>query len=609
MSCVGRQGRVFAGRIYGKRRPSAGVAAKRGWVILLCLLPLLLVAGRATAQQPPRDVAWRLFVDGEARAWTAPVRLPPDSLDGVARRALREVQRAGYLLAVLDSVALDTAATQMEARLYVTAGPEVRVGRVRIEGAAALDSLALLDALETRAGRVLDAEVLEADVAAVLARYEARGFALAQVRIAALDLRTDGPPRLDVLLRITEGPALRLSGVELVGEGRTRPAFAAHLAGLSPGQPLAGYDPAEVRRRLQETGFFTDVGAPTLLVRGDTAVVVRIPVEEGPPGAFDLVLGYVPTPGAGGTVVGNGHLALHNLFGAGRAFSAKLSRLPGQASRVEAEASDPFVAGLPLHLGARFTGLQQDSTFGTQRYRAEAAYLLGRSLSVAGTYSREATRPGQHGLAFAGGRQRVARADAWFAGLAVRYQRLDRLVNPGRGVLVETELERGRQTRLEGRATAGDTTAVRRNLHRQRLQATLRAYVPARRRQVIVLGLEGAVLLSEAYDRSDLFRFGGATSLRGYNEDQFEGRAVGRALLEYRLQVDRASYAYLFFDVGYIDTPPLSDASDGRYTIRPGYGLGMQYRTGLGLVNVSGALNPEDGPTAVRIHAGLSFGL
>src|SRR5690606_26046770 len=133
-------------------------------------------------------------------------------------------------------------------------------------------------------------------------------------------------------------------------------------------------------------------------------------------------------------------------------------------------------------------------------------------------------------------------------------------------------------------------------------------FVPTLRRQVLVLGGDAALLLGDVYDDSDLFRFGGATSLRGYDEEQFRGNVVGRALVEYRYQIDRTSFAFLFADVGYIRRPETPGVS-GDESVRPGYGLGLQYRTPLGLVNVSYALNPDDGPTRGKVHLGLSFGL
>ena len=70
---------------------------------------------------------------------------------------------------------------------------------------------------------------------------------------------------------------------------------------------------------------------------------------------------------------------------------------------------------------------------------------------------------------------------------------------------------------------------------------------------MLVLGVDALDLISDAYDRSDLFRFGGASTLRGYDEERFFAATAGRALAEYRYQLDVRSYAYVFLDVGYVN--------------------------------------------------------
>ena len=110
------------------------------------------------------------------------------------------------------------------------------------------------------------------------------------------------------------------------------------------------------------------------------------------------------------------------------------------------------------------------------------------------------------------------------------------------------------------------------------------------------------------FDEGDLFRFGGATSLRGYDEARFVGAIVARVLVEYRYALDRLSYAFLFADLGYLDRPDLPGVPALRDWL-PGYGLGLQYGTPLGLVTVTYALNPDLTLGQGKVHVGLSVGL
>ena len=313
--------------------------------------------------------------------------------------------------------------------------------------------------------------------------------------------------------------------------------------------------------------------------------------------------------GERGRLVGNGRLALRNPFGQGRTLSLHLSRLPNQVSRVDVTVADPFVLGLPFGVEAGFQGLEQDSTYGKRAYRGNVQTRLATGLRLSGRFSREVVGSGKAGLRFGrNGRQVVPNSRARFFGLGVRVSTLDRVVSPTRGTYVEMDLESGAKERTESRIVDGDTVRETTLLGQRRLQATGRQVLPVSTRFVIVAGGDAAMLLSAEYDRSDLFRFGGASTLRGYDEDRFLGRFTGRALIELRWLMDVVSHAYAFFDLGYVDRPQTPD-QEAKQSLYPGYGIGIQYRTPIGLVNVSVAMNPEDGLAKARIHAGLSLGL
>ena len=493
-------------------------------------------------------VQWRLVLDGERAAWPDTVSTASvDRLQTVGRRVLRHLRRKGYYYATLDSATVDTSAPPGSARLHVRRGPQVRIGALRIEGDSAVPADELRALMDTDEGEPLRPDRLEADIQALLDRYEEAGRPLAQIRMAETRLSKEGPPTLRVTLRVREGPELWLKRIDVPDDSRTTPELLAHLAGLEVGAPLRNYDPEAIRRWLQEHAIFQSVDAPRLRVAADGGAVLRIPVEEASPGAFDFVVGYLPPSQTrdSGQLVGSGHLLLKHLFGGGR--------------------------------------------------RAE--FTLDR-------------RPGPAGSQFLDNRQQIPRSTTLFYGLGVRYRRLDRPQNPRRGLSVDIQFARGRKARRLRRITAnGDTTRVSDAFRQERLQGRIRTYLPLFDRQVLAVGGEGSVLLSRDFDRSDLFRLGGATSLRGYDEDRFLGNVVARGLVEYRLQLDRASYAHAFFDLGYVARPAL-EATTATWGWHPGYGLGVRLQTAIGRMSATYALNPTvQSPANGRVHLGLSVGL
>jgi outer membrane protein assembly factor BamA len=558
-------------------------------------------------------VEWRLVREGERVDWPDAVPTAPlDSVRRIGRAVVEQWRQAGHYYARLDSAVVDTAGPRPTIRLHAHRGPRVTVGRLRIEGAEAVPARTLRRLMDTKEGDPLNPRRLEADVQALLDRYEEAGHPLAQIRVAETSIDAASTPRLRVTLRIEEGPSLWLKRIEVPEDARVSPGLVARLAGLEEGAPLTNYDPGAIRTALQNSPLFTSVGAPELRVTSKGGAILRVPVEETPPGSFDAVLGYLPPSGVrdDGQLVGSGHLLLENLFGGGRRFDLTLDRRPGQTSLFTLSGSDPYIFGLPLRLTVQFEGEQRDSTYGERSYGLDAGYQFGDGFEVTGSLSREVVQPGQAGARLRGGRQRIPRSRTLFYGLGVRYEGVDRRVNPRRGLRLRVQVEQGRKNRARRRITAaGDTTRSRRALRQERLRGRVRGFVPLFDRQVLALGGDASVLRSRAYDRSDLFRIGGAESLRGYDEDRFLGNVTVRGLLEYRLQLDRRSYAYAFGDLGYVARPALGQAP-ARRGWHPGYGLGLQLQTAIGRIKTTYALNPEVAtPINGRIHFGLSVAL
>lgn len=587
-----------------------------GAVLLLAMGagPCPVRAQSGAAGTPSEAPTWALRVEGERVDWPgARPSAPVDSVRAVAQRTLRRMRKNGYYYARIDSAVVDTSGPSPTVRVHAHRGPQVTLASIRVDGAEAVPTAELRRLLNTEQGDPLVPDVLDADIQALLDRYERAGHPLAEIHVDRAAIDSTARPQLRLILRVDEGPSLWLKRVvPAEEETRTTPALLAHLADLPVGASLTDYDPEAIRERLARSALFRDVGTPDLRVGPDGGATLRIPVEEAPPGSFDLALGYLPgaSPGQQGQVVGSGHLLLEHLFGGGRRVDLTLDRRPGRASLFDLVVSDPFVLGLPLRVQADFRGEQRDSTFSKRRYGGEVGYRFDSGLELVGSLRREVVQPGPAGTQLRGDRQRIARSRTFFYGVGVRYESRARPVTPRRGLRLDVHVEQGRTERtLRRRTAAGDTTRTSRELRQERLHATVRTYWPVAGRQVVALGADASVLRSDTYDRSDLFRFGGATSLRGYDEDRFLGNVTARALVEYRLLLDRRSYAYAFGDLGYLRRPALQEA-ERRQSWRPGYGVGVQVHTGIGQVRASYALNPEvASPAEGRVHVGLSVQL
>lgn len=515
-------------------------------------------------------------------------------------RALAQLADSGFVYARVDSITSDHV-------VAVTAGERATVRTVDLIGVTSID--AELDRWKTREGKPFDQDALDADLARAAQRFLAAGFPEVAL-VPRLHLDSTG---LVVRVDVSEGPRALLAGVELVGGRRASRALATRLSGLRAGEAYRPFDVEALRRELEATGLFEYVGEPILALDARRQLVVQVPVREGPPGTFDLVLGYLPSAnGASGGLVGSGRLELRNPFGGGRRVDVLLNRTPGLVSAFDLSLADPFVAGLPVGVKGLFSGYARDSTFSRQRVRAEAAVRIATGLDASLSVARETVSPGSFGDELVNGQPRVVRSAAWFFGVGLVYRAVDAPLNPRRGVVLSVAAEQGRRRRSPDPAFQAASSQLQR-----RMDLRIRAFVPTLQRQAAVLGIDGLAVLSgrdaggsdpAIYDEGDLLRFGGATSLRGYDEDAFLGNLVGRAMVEYRVLLGPQTFVFGFTDLGYVDQPELPGRVARRGT-QLGYGSGVQVRTGIGLATVTYALNPDLPASRGKVHVGLSVGL
>ena len=95
--------------------------------------------------------------------------------------------------------------------------------------------------------------------------------------------------------------------------------------------------------------------------------------------------------------------------------------------------------------------------------------------------------------------------------------------------------------------------------------------------------LNGKQVKGDRLQLTDLFWFGGSQSLRGYRENQFWGKVVAWANLEYRFILNRNSRLFIFSDWGFYQA---LDNSVKDNQVLPGYGLGIRFETPLGIMGV-----------------------
>lgn len=523
-------------------------------------------------------------------------------LRGDLEALLEQYAARGYYDARIDSVrrryAGDSAAIALT--VFLSEGRRTVVGGIAVDGLSRFSPAEALALFDTQPGDPPDEAVLERDIDALLGRYERAGHPFAQCRIDSID-RTAGDDTdlLQIRLRLEEGPAMTIDEFRVEGTRETDVRVVLRETRIAPGER---YDPGRVgaiRPRLLRLNIFADVSEPELYLRGEKGGLL-LRVREGNTNTFDGVAGYLPgsSPGERGYVMGMISVSMRNLFGTGRKLAVRWQKEDRFSQELGLRYTEPWVLGYPVNLGGGFQQRKQDTSYVKRTVDLKGDLMLSDVLSIGMLFGSESVIPSDSVQG------RVFRSSLLTVGAEILYDTRDDAFSPTSGARYRTDYQYGVRRLRDIPASAAGKVPAR--TITQRVGVDLDFYAATFPAQVAAAGVHGREVRSGSLDESEMFRFGGMRTLRGYRENQFLGSRIVWTNTEYRFLLSRRSFLYGFFDTGYYSRPADALGRPGKADeFKYGYGIGLQVETGLGVMGVSFALGKGDTFSSGKVHFGL----
>ena len=528
-------------------------------------------------------------------------QLEPELKSGSSQKALTEIiselvyahyVSEGYFSARVDS--LKTGLYSDTLAIWTSPGCRYMFGTVELKGVEALDEvnpkfLKVFENIEEPFGE----KHLELKLREMVSQLESEGYLLSNARLDSVDPRAE-TCQVDLVIQIKTGSRYSFSGVRVSGLQRYDPEFVVMATGIRNQMWLTPDVFSRGRRNLLNTGFFREVSQGELLV-GQEGGLVWYHVEEQPSNHFDLMLGYAPGPAGTHRIAGRADLGIRNVFWNGSLLEIYFEATDPGATKMNTGFERQWVRGYPLGFGLRFDMVQQDSLYQNREWTARGSWDLNERNRMLVSVSRHITVAGTH------------LSETVYAGNAIthlistgyQYSVLDHPRRPKTGHAFDVHLSYGFK-RFEN---LPHELLFHASMQRQqRLVSRFHMFRNPWRRHVVALRAEVMLLESGLYAEPDLFRLGGASSVRGYREDRFRaGRAVWYDA-EHRYLLDTEAHAFLFVASGHLHTPSIP----GRYEAQNQWlfsaGLGFRYEIPLGLMQFTYAVSREDPLYNGKVH-------
>ena len=512
-------------------------------------------------------------------------------LDADCKTVTAKYRDLGYLGA---RVWIDTSrdADDVDLRVSVEENIPTVMGEIILEGNIHLPTEEILPLFTLRPGDPMNESVLEADLSSLLGQYEQHGFPLASCALSSMVIRpAERKSIMDITIAIEEGRRMVIDEVRVEGNTETDASVVVRETRISEGELFNPARVNQIQKRLIRLNIFAAVEEPELYFHNEKGGLI-IRVQEGNTNTFDGIVGYVPDASSG-YVTGMASVSMRNVFGTGRKLAFRWQREDRFSQELELHYQEPWVFALPLNVGGGFLQRQQDTSYVRNALEIKSELMLTDEFSAALKFTSATVIP----AARADPTQFPRSSTSSLGGELVLDTR-NSVASPSAGARYQTGYDYGRKTQ--------QGPSARLESQVQRFTLDLESFFQVLNGQVVAAALHGREVRSGQLEESDMFRFGGLRTLRGFREGQFLGSRLAWSNLEYRFLVSRESFFSGFIDLGYYSRPSEEiRKTTGAEVFTYGYGIGVQVESGLGLLSVSFALGQRDSFTQGKIHFGI----
>lgn len=433
---------------------------------------------------------------------------------------------------------------------------------------------------------------IEKEIERVRNEFAQQGYIKTEAEIVAFtpDSKTC---TVSIQVQYHKGELYYSTGIHFSGAIQNSQAHLSKLARYRDSTLVSSANTKRIRQELLGTGLFEQVSQAEFFEK-DESVFLVYAVRERPLNTFDGILGYAPDATGQGQVVGSVKATLGNVFSQGNVLGFNYERLRPETSRLKIDASQSWLGNVPIGLGIGFSIFQNDTTYQTRKFGVNMFYWLAPGFKInTGIQSTVSNSSKDFGFELEpdGKKQSL--------NLGFNYSTLNNYDLPTSGYLLDVDFS------VSNKDIEGDSLLA---FKQQAIETRLEGYQALSDKSVLMGSFNTFFVIGNRFTESDLIRFGGANSFRGYAEEQFMASKLTWANLEYRFLVNPSSYLFTFGSSGYYERPKLVNEAGNLFKQKSfiySTGFGISYKTKIGRLSFTYAISPQESIANGKVHFGI----
>jgi translocation and assembly module TamA len=441
----------------------------------------------------------------------------------------------------------------------------------------------------------------------IIAQYENNGYPFAAVKADSVKISDE---QLTMSILVDKGPAVTMDSIVIRGNANVKRAFLQGYLGIKPGSVYSEKQIKSISNKLRELPFITIERPHQIMFSEPEKAKVIIYAKKVNASRANGLIGFMPGSANGKLLVtGEVDLGLWNALGYGEQVTLKWRRIQAGTQSLNAYVKYPYLFGTPLAVNGSFDFYRRDSTFQNITFGFGIQYLFVGTSYVELFYRRQIAQVIDVSK-FANSVQLPEAIDftANNIGIKFNFESYDYRWNPTSGYLINGSVWGGAKN-MKKRSDIPETLYDGLQLQSYQIGGELKVdyFIRLHKRVALKPGITMAHSENPYRFLNELYRVGGISNLRGFDEDAFFISSYAFGNMELRYLIEKNSNVYLFVNGGWAER----DIVTGYFRDNPyGFGAGINFFTKAGFINFAYALGSTQGqPIQFRngkIHLGFT---
>ncbi len=408
---------------------------------------------------------------------------------------------------------------------------------------------------------------------------ENNGYPFAKVYLDSIELVNDN---LTAKVIVQRNYYFKWKEVHIKGDSSISKIFLTNIIRIKPGDKYSQDELLQITKRLKQINFIKEIKPHEILFTKEGAELFLY-VKSNPISSVNGVVGLQPNSVTNKlNFTGDISLKLLNVLKHGELIDFNWKSLQPQTQSLKGKINYPFIFKSPFGIDSQFDFYKRDTSYVEGKLSLGIQYFLSGGNYFKVFYQKNFSN------VLAGGLNNPKFSNLGSVtsnnyGISISRKQVDYIPNPSKGFILNWESSIGTR-----KSRSSDTSEIlMSNTYRSALN--LEFYVPLAKRHVLRILNQTDFYYNQKIFQNEVFRFGGLTSQRGFNEEELFATTKSLLSIEYRFLVDQNSRAFLFYDQSWYE-----NNSGNYYTDTPfGFGAGFSFGTNVGIFSISYAMGKQ----------------